>query len=93
MIFQILLLHIEDNEGTYHNIELVKRPRGRPKKEKTPQEPRKRGRPSNNKPRKEKQPRGRRRIYEIGAILKPLDLDYFKTYYETVPTSESSSTP
>lgn len=80
-------IHIEDNEEAIQNEEVAKRPRGRPKKEKPPQEPtepRKRGRPSKNKPPKEKQPRGRPRIYEIGTILKPLDPDYFKKYYETV---------
>jgi len=74
-------IHIEENE------EVAKRPRGRPKKEKPPQEPKepkKIGRPSKNKPPKEKRPRGRPRIYEIGTILKPLDPDYFKKYYETV---------
>ncbi|MFM7980395.1 MAG: hypothetical protein ACKPKO_13865, partial [Candidatus Fonsibacter sp.] len=73
-------IHIEDNE------EVAKRPRGRPKKEKPPQEPaepRKRVSLSKNKPPKEKRPRGRPRIYDIGTILNPLDLDYFKKY-ETV---------
>ena len=50
-------IHIEDHE------EVAKRPRGRPKKEKPPQEqptePRKKGRPSKNKPPKEKRPKGR----------------------------------
>ena len=46
-------VHFEDNEETIQHIEVVKRPRGRPKKEKPPQEPRRRGRPSTNKPAKE----------------------------------------
>ena len=35
-------------------------------------------------PQKEKQPKGRPRIYEVGTILKPKDIDYLKKYYETV---------
>jgi hypothetical protein len=67
-------------------IEVVKRPRGRPKKEKEvqPKEKRPQGRPRKNKPPKEPQPRGRPRIYEVGTILKPKDPDYFKKYYENV---------
>ncbi|MFM7981024.1 MAG: hypothetical protein ACKPKO_17075, partial [Candidatus Fonsibacter sp.] len=37
-----------------------------------------------HKPPKEKQARGRPRIYEINTILKPLDPDYFKKYYESI---------
>ena len=80
--------HIEINEETVTHVEEIKRPRGRPKKEKPPQdstEPKKRGRPSKNIPPKErKEGRGRPRIYEIGTISKPVDPDYFKKYYENV---------
>lgn len=79
--------HIENNEDAVPHVEEIKRPRGRPKKEKPPQEPtepKKRGRPSKNKPPKERKARGRPRIYEVGTILKPVDPDYFKKYYENV---------
>ena len=42
--------HIENNEEANQNEEVVKRPRGRPRKDNPPQEPRKIGRPSKNKP-------------------------------------------
>ena len=76
-------IHIEE---AIQPTEVVKRPRGRPKKEKEvqPKEKRPQGRPPKTNHQKKKQARGRPRIYEVGTILKPKDPDYFKKYYENV---------
>ena len=78
---------IEINEEIVTHVEEIKRPRGRPKKEKPPQdltEPKIKGRPRKKPPIVRKEGRGRRRICEIGTINKPIDPDYFKKYYENV---------
>ena len=77
-------IHIAENEETIQNIEKVKRPRGRPKKEKPQREPKKQGRPRFKDPPTEKKAIGRPRIHPEGTVLKPLDVDYFKKYYLNV---------
>ena len=68
--------HIEINEETVTHVEEVKRPRGRPKKEKPPQdltEPKVRGRPRIKPPRDLTQPRirGRPRINPPPDLTQP----------------------
>jgi hypothetical protein len=78
--------HSAENEETIQNVDVIKRPRGRPKKEVIPVEKRPQGRPRINPP-KEKQSNGkvgRKAIYEPGTIGKPKDPDYWKTYYQNV---------
>ena len=76
---------IEENGETIQPIEVIKRPRGIPRKEVIPMEKRPQGRPRLNKPPIERQPRcGRPRIYQEGTISKPKDPNYWKTYYLNV---------
>ena len=68
--------HIEINEETVTHVEEIKRPRGRPKKEKPPQdltEPKVRGRPRIKPPRDLTQPRirGRPRINPPPDLTQP----------------------
>ena len=72
-------IHIEVNEETiqiyiYRRI-FKKNTRRNTTKKETNRKKIPKGRPSTNKPPKEKQPRGRPRIYEVGTIFKPKDLD------------------
>ena len=63
----------------FKHVEVIKRPRGRPRKDVQPKEQYPKEYHKQNKQQKEKQPRGRPRNYEVGTILKPKGPDYFKT--------------